>query len=83
MDGAHLCRAQRAGDGGRWNIDNIRFPSPAQFRLDLPQSTDKDGKTVGGPVNYKVTLGQQSGQIRCHLGAGFLMIALLELERGR
>jgi len=63
-DSPQITATARAGDGGRWNIDNIRFPSPAEFRLTLPQPADKDGKTAAvGPVNYKVTIGQQSGQI--------------------
>jgi hypothetical protein len=62
-DASRLTATARAIDGGRWSIDNIRLPSPAEFKISLPQDADKDGKVGMGPISYKVTFGQQSGQI--------------------
>lgn len=63
-DSPRLTATARAGDGGRWNIDNIRLPSPAEFRLNLPQPGDKDSKSaVMTPTTYKLRIGQQTGQI--------------------
>ncbi len=52
------------GDG-KWNIDKIRYPSPATFILDMPQSTVVNGtpQVVTGPVTYNLTLADQAGQI--------------------
>jgi hypothetical protein len=61
-DSPQITAAARAADGGRWNIDNIRLPSPSEFRLNLPQPGDKTAATVA-PINYKLTIGQQAGQI--------------------
>lgn len=54
----------RMTDGGRWAINDIRLPSPAEFHVDLP-ATGKDGATSGmsGPITYKLTIGEQAGQI--------------------
>src|SRR4051812_29901402 len=32
-DDPRLTATARAADGGRWNIDNIRLPSPSEFRI--------------------------------------------------
>lgn len=54
----------RMTDGGRWAIDDIRLRSPAEFHVNLPQS-GKDGAAgaMSGPITYKLTIGQQAGQI--------------------
>ena len=64
-DALRLTATARMSDGGRWNIDNIRFPSPAEFTLTLPQPSKDDSKAPPTmvPVTYKVTIGQQAGQI--------------------
>ncbi len=60
-----LTATARMADGGKWNIDAIRFPTPAQFTIDLPQPPKAGDKSPVGmaPVTYKVTLDQQSGQV--------------------
>src|SRR3954469_23473866 len=55
-DAPRITATARAGDGGRWNIDNIRLPSPAEFRLNLPQGSDG----AVAPVDYRMTIGKQS-----------------------
>ena len=58
-DAPQITATARAGDAGRWTIENIRLPSPAEFRLNLPQGSDG---TVG-PVNYRDHHRQAIGQI--------------------
>ena len=55
-------------DGGRWAINDIRLPSPAEFHIDLPQPSGRSGKdgtagAMSGPITYKLNIGQQAGQI--------------------
>lgn len=63
-DAPRVTADARMTDGGRWNIDNIRLPSPAEFRINLPPPKDaSDATGMTGPVTYKYTIGQQAGQI--------------------
>jgi hypothetical protein len=54
----------RERSGGRYAIDDVRFPSPSEFHVKLP-----DTVTQGGPpgmtadMTYKVSIGTQSAQM--------------------
>lgn len=59
-----LTAAARPLEGGKWAIDDMRFPSPVTFTADNPQTMNDDGKPnpMSGPVTYNLNFGQQSGQ---------------------
>ena len=63
-DSPEVTATARMTDGGRWAINDIRLPSPAEFHIDLPQP-GKDDKASGmlGPMTYKMKIGQQAGQV--------------------
>ncbi len=63
-DAPQVTADARMTDGGRWSIDNIRAPSPAEFNVTLPVPKQGGGAGVmGGAIHYRMTLGQQAGQI--------------------
>ena len=51
-------------DGGKWAIDDLHFPSPMTFTVDLPTVKGDDGKPnpMSGPITYTASFGQQTGQ---------------------
>jgi hypothetical protein len=51
----------RPGDDGRWTIDNIRIPSPLEFKVNMPKPGGPAGVT--SPVTYTLTLAQQVSQV--------------------
>lgn len=60
-DATRLTATARMNDEGRWNVDNIRLSSPAEFRINLPETGKPGTPQVGGPITYRVTFGQQTG----------------------
>jgi hypothetical protein len=62
-DAPRLTATARSSDNGRWNIDNIRLPSPTEFKINMPQPGDNSGGGATVPVTYKLTFGQQAAQI--------------------
>lgn len=49
--------------GGRWAIENIHIPSPAEFQLKMPDSVAASNPTMAGPLNYKLTIAEQAGTV--------------------
>ena len=60
-----LTASARLVDGGKWSIDGIRFPSPAEFTINMPVPAKPGEKAQGGPIQvaYRISADQQSGQI--------------------
>ena len=50
-------------DGGKWSYDNLKFPSPLTFAIDIPVPAEKGaGKKAGvETVRYTVLFGGQDG----------------------
>lgn len=64
-DAPELTATARHLEGTKWSIEDITWPSPAQFTINMPQvnrSGDQSQPAVG-PVTYNLTLGEQSGRV--------------------
>lgn len=59
--GPALTGTLRQGDGGKWAVDTVRFPSPARFSITLPTPPAEPGQAPGAPVrtDYQVRVGEQ------------------------
>ncbi len=54
----------RERSGGRYAIDDIHFPSPAEFHIKLPDTVTQGGPPgMSGDITYKVTVGSQAAQM--------------------
>ena len=54
----------RPASGGRWTIEDVQFPSPSSFTLEMPTPRKEGQKTPAPPtpVDYTVTIGSQENQ---------------------
>lgn len=59
-----LTGSARPASGGRWTIEDVRFPSPSSFTLQVPAPPKADQTTPEPPipVDYTVTVGSQENQ---------------------